>query len=95
MGTKRGEKGLASGFINTSRQIGGPICLAVFLTVANFETPHTKGQQLTQPAASAVAMVTGFGYAFLAAALLTGIGIIFSCLFKQERQHQDKLGEAA
>ena len=25
MGTRRGEEGLASGLINTSRQIGGPI----------------------------------------------------------------------
>jgi MFS family permease len=35
-GTRRGEEGLASG-LNTSRQIGGPIGLAVLLTVANFE----------------------------------------------------------
>ena len=43
-GTRRGEEGLASGLINTSRQIGGPIGLAVLLTVANFETPHLTGQ---------------------------------------------------
>jgi uncharacterized membrane protein YvlD (DUF360 family) len=33
-------------------------------------------------------MVRGFGYAFLAAALLTVIGIIITALFKQERHHQ-------
>ena len=42
---------------------------------------------MIQPAAS-VAMVTGFSYAFLAAALLTGIGIVFTVLFIQERDSQ-------
>ncbi|HYX50000.1 MAG TPA: MFS transporter [Ktedonobacteraceae bacterium] len=83
-GTRRGEEGLASGLINTSRQIGGPIGLAVLLTVANFETPHLTGQVVQ----SAMAMVTGFGYAFLGAALLTGIGIIFTALLKQQRHSQ-------
>jgi EmrB/QacA subfamily drug resistance transporter len=86
-GTRRGEEGLASGLINTSRQIGGPIGLAVLLTVANFETPALTGHhQLVQSAAGA--MVTGFGYAFLAATLLTGIGIIFTALLIQERHRQ-------
>ncbi|HET7389783.1 MAG TPA: hypothetical protein VFJ51_03090 [Nitrososphaeraceae archaeon] len=38
----------------------------------------------------AVAMVTGFGYAFLGAALLTRIGIIFAALFGQERRRQTR-----
>jgi sugar phosphate permease len=67
-GTKKGEEGLASGLINTSRQIGGPIALAILLTVANFETPNPTGQLIQ----SVVAMVTGFGYALLGAALLLG-----------------------
>ncbi len=73
--------------INTSRQIGGPIGLVVLLTVANFEIPGQTGQLVIQSAAAA-AMVTGFGYAFLAAALLTVIGIIFTALLIQERQHR-------
>jgi len=91
-GTRKGEEGLASGLINTSRQIGGPIGLAVLLTVANIETPHPTGQLVVQ---SAVAMVRGFGYAFLAAALLAGIGIIFTILFIQERHRQAGAVEAA
>jgi EmrB/QacA subfamily drug resistance transporter len=80
-GTKTGEEGLASGLINTSRQIGGPIGLAVLLTVANFET-QVPANHLLQTAA----LVIGFGYAFLAAALLTAVGIIFALLIKQERR---------
>ncbi len=84
-GTRKGEEGISSGFINTSRQIDGPIGLAVLLTVANSETHGSAGQMVQ----SAVAMVTGFDYTFLAAALLSGIGIIFAALLKQKRPHQE------
>ena len=85
-GTRRGEEGLASGLINTSRQIAGPIVLAILLTVANFETLAATGRAVQSPSA----MVTGFGYAFLAAALLTGIGIIFTALFIREKTSSHK-----
>jgi EmrB/QacA subfamily drug resistance transporter len=82
-GTRRGEEGLASGLINTSRQIGGPIGLAVLLTVANFETSVGTDRLAIH---SASAMVLGFGYAFLGAALLTVIGFIFTALLIHERR---------
>jgi MFS family permease len=94
-GTKKGEEGLVSGLINTSRQIGGPIGLVVLLTIANFETPSQTGQMVAQSAAAAAAMVTGFGYAFLAAALLTVMGIIFTALFIRVRQHHQVKVEPA
>ncbi len=65
-------------------QIGGPIGLAVLLIVVNFESSAATGQL---PLQSASTMVPGFGYAFLAAALLTVIGIIFTALLIHERQH--------
>jgi EmrB/QacA subfamily drug resistance transporter len=88
-GTRRGEEGLASGLINTSRQIGGPIGLAILLTVANFETPAATGHAVQS--AAVAAMVTGFGYAFLGAALLTAVGIIFTALLKHEKHRQARV----
>jgi hypothetical protein len=75
--------------INTSRQIGGPIGPVVLLTVANFEAPGQTGHQLMVQ--SGAATVTGFDYAFLVAALLTAIGIVFAGSFKQERYPQARV----
>jgi hypothetical protein len=57
------------------------------LTIANFETPDQTGQVVQ----SAMAMVTGFGYALLGAALLTGIGIILAVLLKHQGHGQARI----
>jgi EmrB/QacA subfamily drug resistance transporter len=87
MGARRGEEGLASGLINTSRQIGGPVGIVVLLAVATLGTPHVTGQIIIP---STGAMVTGFGYAFLTAALITGSGIVIAFSFKHQKQQQQQ-----
>jgi EmrB/QacA subfamily drug resistance transporter len=60
-GAKEGQAGLASGLVNTSRQVGGGLGLAVLITLATQRTTHLigTGQQVPQ------ALTDGFRLAFL------------------------------
>lgn len=69
---KPGEEGIASGLINTSRQVGGPIGLAVAVSVIGLVT---LGMGVAAPSAE---VVTAFRYAFLAAAVFAGVGVATS-----------------
>jgi EmrB/QacA subfamily drug resistance transporter len=73
-GAKQGQAGLASGLVNTSRQVGGGLGLALLITLATQRTTHLigSGQQVAQ------ALTDGFRLAYLigaglaaAAALIT------------------------
>ncbi len=73
-GAKEGQAGLASGLVNTSRQVGGGLGLALLITFATQRTTHLigSGQQV------APALTAGFRLAYLigaglaaAAALIT------------------------
>ena len=73
-GAKQGQAGLASGLVNTSRQVGGGLGLALLITFATQRTTHLigSGQQVAQ------ALTQGFRLAYLigaglaaAAALIT------------------------
>lgn len=72
MGAKRGEEGLASGLINTSRQMGGPIGIAALSTVATLLDPASTGLQLY------AGVVTGLDFAFVAAGVLGAVAVALS-----------------
>jgi hypothetical protein len=73
-GAKQGQAGLASGLVNTSRQIGGGLGLAVLVTLATQRSSHLIGTGALVPQA----LTDGFRLAYLigaglaaAAALVT------------------------
>jgi nucleotide-binding universal stress UspA family protein len=77
-GAREGEEGLASGLINTSTQMGGPVGLAIAVTIVGVVTASV-GASL----GASSALVEGFRYAFLGGAVLTGIGVVVAGLLKR------------
>jgi EmrB/QacA subfamily drug resistance transporter len=69
----RGEEGLASGLVNTSTQVGGPIGLAIAVTIVG-AAEASAGVSVSASAS----LVAGFGYAFLGAAGMSALGVVIA-----------------
>jgi EmrB/QacA subfamily drug resistance transporter len=81
-----GRRGLASGFMNTSAQVGTALGLATLLTLA-----ATRTAALSDGAESAAeALVAGYRLAFLAAAGVASLGVVAALsFFRQAKEDLD------
>jgi predicted MFS family arabinose efflux permease len=81
-GIPRQEAGLASGLINTTRQMGGAVGLAVLATLASATTRHDHSTARSVPGA----LTSGYDRAFLIAGLLLLAGAALATLIRPAPQ---------
>jgi predicted MFS family arabinose efflux permease len=90
------ESGLASGLSNTAFQVGAAIGVAIVTTVAVTRTDDYLAAH--SHASPLVALTEGFQSAFLAVAILAGIGVALALLLlgpsRSVRQEQPELERA-
>jgi EmrB/QacA subfamily drug resistance transporter len=75
-GAKEGQAGLASGLVNTSRQVGGGLGLAVLITLATQHTTHLIGSGEQVPEA----LTHGFALAYRIGAGCAGVAALLTFL---------------
>jgi MFS family permease len=71
-GATRSDSGLASGFVNTTTQVGGAVGLAVLATLATTRTDALRADGIGADAA----LNSGYHLAYLIGAALIGVAIV-------------------
>ena len=89
-GAKQGQQGLASGLVNTSRQIGGGLGIAVLITLATTLTSHQIGHGTQVPQA----LTDGFRLAYYIGAGLCAVAAIATFVLLP-RLGEEAVGHAA
>lgn len=79
------QAGLSSGLVNTSRQIGGALGLALLVSLATQYTSHAVGTNMAVPQA----LTDGFRLAYLIGAGLVGLAALVTFAFAKAKHPQD------
>jgi len=74
---EEGNRGLASGFMNTSAQVGTALGLAALISLATARTAALSGGT----GSGAEALVAGYRFAFLVAAGVASLGMLAALYF--------------